>query len=190
MFKKAICLLLGLLTVCMCIPLSVGDSALSVTYVMPNERKEDALLDTDVMTRVTVKHGSNITMKLSHAGEGRTVYLEWFSIPEDAELQIAVTEFRKPDEYVSKVSLDANCVKAVLAAKKADCSVSSLFIKEGAPDAAYEWVDRPSSCDMLFIVPTPAQALSLPPATTTVSGESPSSWAISGSRVPVTSWLS
>ena len=165
--KKTICILLCLLTVCLCLPLASGDAAPTVTYVMPKGRTEQVLLDTDVMTRVTVKNGASITLTLSHAGAGRTAYIEWFSIPADAELQqydagnkkIAVTSFRNPDAYQTTVPLDEQCVKVVLAAKKAEYTVSTLFIAEGSPDPSYEWMEQTQACDLMLIVPTPASAM-------------------------------
>lgn len=167
MMKKAICILLCLLTLVLYIPVAYGESAFSVTYVMPAGREEDVLLDADVMTRVTIKRGAGITLKLSNAGAGRTAYIEWFSVPKDAELQqynadnklIASTAFQNPDAFRASVLLDAQCVKAMLVTGKEDCTVSTLFVTDTLPDAKYEWTEYPNACDMLFIAPTPASVM-------------------------------
>ena len=166
MIKKWICMLLCLITVGLCLPHASGDSALSVSYAMPNGRSEQTLLDADVMTRVTVKRGQNITLKFA-AGEGRTAYIEWFALPEDAELQqldaggkqIKTTAFQNPEAYAAAIPLETNCAKLALAAKKAECTVSTLLVTDGAPDAAYAWLEPTTACDMLFIAPTPASAM-------------------------------
>lgn len=167
MSKKAICVLLCLIMACLCLPYAVGETALGVTYAVPNGRSESVLLDHDVMTRITVKQNANITLTLSRAGAGRTAYIEWFSIPKDAELiqydasnkAIGSTRFQLPDAYACAVSLDEQCAKLTLRAQKAEYSISTLFVAEGEPDASYEWMQPTESCDMLFIAPTPANAM-------------------------------
>ncbi len=166
MMKRVLCILLCLIMVGLCLPLASGDSTLTVSYAMPDGRNESVLKDADVMTRVTVRKNANITLKFA-AGAGRTAYLEWFSLPEDAELQqfdadnkqISAVAFRSPDAYAAAIPLDTNCAKLVLAAKKTECTVSTLFVSESAPDDAFAWMQPTESCDMLFVAPTPADAM-------------------------------
>ena len=134
MMKKAISVMLCMLTILLYTPVVRADSALTVTYDMPTGRSEDVLLDTDAMTRVTVKHGTEIAVKLSNAAEGRTAYIEWFTVPKDAVLQqydaanklIASIAFAEPDGYFSTVALDAGCTKVTLGAENARSRRSSF----------------------------------------------------------------
>ena len=167
MMKKAISVMLCMLTILLYTPVVRADSALTVTYDMPTGRSEDVLLDTDAMTRVTVKHGTEIAVKLSNAAEGRTAYIEWFTVPKDAVLQqydaanklIASIAFAEPDGYFSTVALDAGCTKVTLGAVKGECTVSTLLVSDSGIDDAYEWRSCPDACDVLFIAPTPSDVM-------------------------------
>ena len=84
--KRLFCILLALCTVCLCVPLAAGEDSFTAAYAIPGKQPESRLTDFDVMTRITVKRNKPITVTLSGAGEGRAAYIDWFTLPEDAEL--------------------------------------------------------------------------------------------------------
>ena len=140
--KKICCLALAILVLCMFIPQAMGESGFSVSYVTPGGVSEERLTDADVMTRITAKKGGSIELKLSNAGEGRTLYLEWFTLPKDAVLtqyddgntQIESIRFASPTRYTEEIPVDPACVRIVLAAKSADLTVSSMYVSTQAPE--------------------------------------------------------
>ena len=167
MIKKAFCIVLCVILAVLCSPFSVGEPELYVRYAMPEGRSENVLTDADVMTRVTVRAGSGLVLTLSGAGEGCAAYLEWFSIPQDARLEqfdadgvlLDTTVFQSPDAYAHRIPLNARCAKLILSSGKTDCTVSTLFVARDASDAGREWMEPTAACDMLFLAPTPADAM-------------------------------
>ena len=166
--KRMFCFLLALCTVMLCVPPAAGEDVFTVSYAIPGKQPDSRLTDFDVMTRITVKRNKPITVTLSNAGEGRTAYLDWFTPPEDAELkqldaggkELTVTPFEASEAYSEAIPLDANCVKLVLNAKKADCTVSTLIVSESEPNDPDGLLYRaPAACDMLFVAPTPSDVM-------------------------------
>ena len=166
--KRIGCILLAVLLLGLTVSFASGDEGFSVTYRMPNGQPDSRLTDADVMTRLTVYQSQKIELQLSNAGEGRTLYLEWFSLPANAAVEqygaggerLSVSTFQMPDRYAEEIPVDAACTRIVLAPSGSDCVVSTLFVSEEAPSPERGWLfETPEACDILIIAPTPADVM-------------------------------
>lgn len=166
--KKTLCFLFVCVMLCMIAPLATADEDFTVTYQIPKGKPESRLSDADVMTRVTLPRSQKIELVLSNAGSGRTLYLEWFTLPKGAD----ITQFNESGEminsfaisdsnrYAETIPLDPSCVRIALEATASDCIISTLFVSDQAPEPERCWLsETPEACDILVIAPTPADVM-------------------------------
>ena len=163
--KRIGCILLTVILVCLCLPVA-GADGFTVTYATPDKQPESRLTDTNAMTRITVNRSRKIELSMSKAGAGRTLYLEWFTLPEDAVLEqygagnklLSSVSFAGTDRYAETVPVDEACVKLVLKPGAVACTVSTMFVSDREPERC--WLsETPAACDMLIVAPTPASAI-------------------------------
>ena len=120
------------------------------------------------MTRLTLNRWQKLTLTMSNAGEGRKLYLEWFSLPTDAVIEqfdtknalLNTVSFASPDRYAEEIPIDPACVKITLSAQGAECTVSTFYVSDQAPGPDRGWLsETPEACDILVIAPTPADVM-------------------------------
>lgn len=167
--KRIGCFLLAMLFVCLCMPYASGEDSFTVKYAMPKDQPAERLTDADVMTRVTIYRSQEIALNLSDAGVGRTLYLEWFSLPENAVVaqhdaegkQLDSRTFASPERYAEEIPVDPACVKITVAPNGTDsCTVSTFYVSEQKPEPERGWLsETPEACDILIIAPTPADVM-------------------------------
>ena len=162
--KRIWCILLAMLLVAFAIPYAADADSFTVTYKTPEGQPEIRLSDADVMTRMTVKKGKLLELTMSDAGAGRTLYLEWYTLPKDAVVEqfdaggkvISSIPFASPTRYREEIPVDAACKRIALKAKGEACTVSTMFVSETAPAEEYGWLcTEPAVCDMLIVAPSP-----------------------------------
>ncbi|MBR6040763.1 MAG: hypothetical protein IKP38_09825, partial [Clostridia bacterium] len=166
--KRLGCFLLALLMICLHISTAAGENGFTVSYAIPGGQPESRLTDADVMTRLTLNRWQKLTLTMSNAGEGRKLYLEWFSLPTDAVIEqfdtknalLNTVSFASPDRYAEEIQIDPACVKITLSAQGAECTVSTFYVSDQAPGPDRGWLsETPEACDILVIAPTPADVM-------------------------------
>lgn len=166
--KRIVCILLAALMLIPFISYAAGEDGFTVSYKTPEGQPEIRLSDADVMTRMTVKKGKLIELTMSDAGAGRTLYLEWYTLPKDAVVEqydaggkvIASVPFVSTTRYHEEIPVDAACRKIALKAKGDACTVSTMFVSDQAPAADYGWLSaEPVVCDMLIVSPSPTEVM-------------------------------
>lgn len=166
--KKIVCFLITCLMICVLLPSAAAENGFTVTYTIPGGKPEERLLDADVMTRLTLLRMQRLEMTLSNAGAGRTLYLEWFTLPENAAIEqynasnelLGSTAFVRPSRYAETIPVDPACERIVLAANGAECTVSTLFVSDKEPEPERCWLsETPDACDILIVAPTPADVM-------------------------------
>jgi LmbE family N-acetylglucosaminyl deacetylase len=154
--------------ICVLLPSAAAENGFTVTYTIPGGKPEERLLDADVMTRLTLLRMQRLEMTLSNAGAGRTLYLEWFTLPENAAIEqysasnelLGSTAFVRPSRYAETIPVDPVCERIVLAANGAECTVSTLFVSDKEPEPERCWLsETPDACDILIVAPTPADVM-------------------------------
>lgn len=160
--KRLLCVLLG---IGMLLPLlgspAVMETAASVTYVLPEDVSLENLTDERVMTRSTVEKGDRIELRFENGGEGKTVWIEWYALPEkvavlryDAEDNLlSETVIEEPSAWWMNVALESDCVRVALVAKE-EFVCSTLKVTEGETEQAV-LLDSPESVDLLFVLAEP-----------------------------------
>ena len=160
--KRLLCVLLG---IGMLLPLlgspAVMETAASVTYVLPEDVSLENLTDERVMTRSTVEKGDRVELRFENGGEGKTVWIEWYALPEkvavlryDAEDNLlSETVIEEPSAWWTNVALESDCVRVALVAKE-EFVCSTLKVTEGETEQAV-LLDSPESVDLLFVLAEP-----------------------------------
>ncbi|MBQ6234580.1 MAG: hypothetical protein IJK54_01560, partial [Clostridia bacterium] len=166
--KRFGCILLALLMICLHIPTAAGEDGFTVTYAIPGGQPESRLTDADVMTRLTLSSSQKLTLTTSNAGEGRTLYLEWFSLPNHVVVEqysakdalLSTVDFTSPGRYAEEIPVDPACVKITLSTVGSECTVSTFYVSDQTPEPDRGWLsETPAVCDILVIAPTPADVM-------------------------------
>ncbi len=146
---------------------SQAETALSVSYTIPNDRDASRLTDAKVTTRLSVERGDRITLTVDTAGAGRNLYLEWYTLPDEARLRqydaqrqlLSETAYASPTAYCEVQPLDDACTTVELYAVQA-YTIATLLVTEGTIAEEYHWqTDAPTACDLLFVLPQPVTEL-------------------------------
>lgn len=164
--KRGICCILCavVLLTSLGLPIQAAETQ-TATYVLPREVPSERLTDTSVMTRITVEPRDEIRLQLGTTGTGRTLYLEWFTLPSDAvviqlDADGAVIAEQQADEtrYWETVAVADACTEICLFANEEYC-ISTMLVTEGELPSEHRWqTESPQTADLLIVLSTPTEA--------------------------------
>ena len=159
--KRKVALLLALLLSVSLVPAAKAETE-GVQYRIPGNRPAERLTDGDVMTRITVDTGEQITLTLPHPASGEALYLTWFEQPAETMLiqydqggvVIQRDTLTRPEPY-SIFPLAEGCTSLSLYAVSS-YTVSGMVVSNTPLPASHGFMDKPlQKADMLLILPEP-----------------------------------